>query len=327
MTVKKEDGKWKVDIWPWGRNGKRIRKLFDTKTEAVRFEKYVLSQAAQGKDWNPSKGDNRKLNDLIEVWYKGKGQSLKDGTRRKKCLLDISSLIGNPIAKEVKPSHWLAYQSAKREDGISDKTLNNHLTYLNAVFNYLSDIEDIKYTNPLAKIGQIKVDEVELSWLTKEQIQHLIQTIEQFSQNPHVLLITKICLSTGARWGEAEGLKPQNVRNGTVTFNYTKGGKSRSIPLEEGLYKQVEEHLDEWGGFSSSLSAFKRALAKSEIELPKGQSSHVLRHSFASHFMMKGGNILALQRIMGHSSITVTMRYAHFSPEHFQDAIKLNPLN
>ncbi|WP_353352308.1 tyrosine-type recombinase/integrase [Oceaniserpentilla sp. 4NH20-0058] len=63
------------------------------------------------------------------------------------------------------------------------------------------------------------------------------------------------------------------------------------------------------------------------VELPKGQSSHVLRYSFASHFMMNGGNILALQIIMGHSSITVTMRYAHFAPEHFQDAIRFNPLN
>jgi site-specific recombinase XerD len=326
VTIQKEGSDWKVDMWPWGRNGKRIRRKFSTKMEAMRFEKHVLAEAAQGKEWNPSKGDNRKISQLIDVWYKGKGQSLKDGIRRKKCLHDIADLISNPIAKNIKPHHWLAYQESKRSKGISDKTLNNHLTYLNAVFNYLNDIEEIKYTNPLAKIGQIKIDEVELSWLTKEQIKHLIDTIEQFSQNPHVLLITKICLSTGARWGEAEGLKLQNVRNGVVTFNYTKGGRSRSIPLEDILYKQVEEHLTEWTSFTSSLSAFKRALNKSEIKLPKGQSSHVLRHSFASHFMMNGGNILALQRIMGHSSITVTMRYSHFCPEHFQDAIRLNPL-
>lgn len=38
-------------------------------------------------------------------------------------------------------------------------------------------------------------------------------------------------------------------------------------------------------------------------DLPKGQSVHVLRHTFAAHFIMNGGNILTLQKIMGHTSI------------------------
>lgn len=54
--------------------------------------------------------------------------------------------------------------------------------------------------------------------------------------------------------------------------------------------------------------------------------THVLRHTFASHFMMGGGNILALQKILGHSSLTMTMRYAHLAPDHLQAAAELNPL-
>lgn len=42
--------------------------------------------------------------------------------------------------------------------------------------------------------------------------------------------------------------------------------------------------------------------------------------------MMNGGNILVLQQILGHQSITMTMRYAHFAPEHLEEATKLNPL-
>jgi site-specific recombinase XerD len=43
--------------------------------------------------------------------------------------------------------------------------------------------------------------------------------------------------------------------------------------------------------------------------------------------MMNGGNILTLQRILGHANVTMTMRYAHFSPDHLQEAKKLNPLS
>lgn len=58
--------------------------------------------------------------------------------------------------------------------------------------------------------------------------------------------------------------------------------------------------------------------------VPRGQLTHVLRHTFASHFMMNGGNILVLQKTLGHS--TLTMRYAHLAPEHLQEAKTLNPL-
>jgi site-specific recombinase XerD len=43
----------------------------------------------------------------------------------------------------------------------------------------------------------------------------------------------------------------------------------------------------------------------------KGIIAHDLRHTFASHFMMSGGNILHLQKILGHSDLKLTLRYAH----------------
>nr|WP_238610581.1 tyrosine-type recombinase/integrase [Candidatus Schmidhempelia bombi] len=67
-------------------------------------------------------------------------------------------------------------------------------------------------------------------------------------------------------------------------------------------------------------------IEKCGIELPDGQLTHVLRHTFASHFMMNGGNILVLQKILGHTDIKVTMRYAHFAPDHLEEAAILNPL-
>jgi len=77
---------------------------------------------------------------------------------------------------------------------------------------------------------------------------------------------------------------------------------------------------------TSSITAFRRALARTGIELPKGQAAHALRHTFASHFVMNGGNILTLQKVLGHSTINMTMRYAHLSPDHLVEVKLLNPL-
>ncbi len=73
------------------------------------------------------------------------------------------------------------------------------------------------------------------------------------------------------------------------------------------------------------FTSFRRALERTTIQLPQGQASYALRHTFASHFMMNGGNILTLQRVLGHSTLAMTMRYAHLSPDHFLEAVKYGP--
>lgn len=134
-----------------------------------------------------------------------------------------------------------------------------------------------------------------------------------------------ICLSTGARWSEAEKSGPTSVRNGVITFSGTKNGKVRAVPISADLEALLLKHWRQHGPFTSAITSFRRALARTTIKLPKGQAAHVLRHTFASHFMQNGGNILTLQKILGHSTVVVTMRYAHLAPEHLQDAVRLGP--
>ena len=50
---------------------------------------------------------------------------------------------------------------------------------------------------------------------------------------------------------------------------------------------------------------------------------HDLRHSFASCFVMRGGSIYKLQRLLGHTSIQMTERYSHLSPDHLADSTEL----
>jgi site-specific recombinase XerD len=97
-----------------------------------------------------------------------------------------------------------------------------------------------------------------------------------------------------------------------------------------GLELEIVNHRAEHGMgnriFQSAWAAFREGIERAQIELPLGQMTHVLRHTFASHFMMAGGNILALQRILGHQSLTMTIRYSHLAPDHLKEAREFNPL-
>jgi integrase len=115
-------------------------------------------------------------------------------------------------------------------------------------------------------------------------------------------LVVKICLSTGARWREAVNLTRSQVTKYRITFVRTKGKKNRSIPISKELYEEIIA-LDGFRFFTDCYFQFLSVMDKTSIALPRGQLTHVLRHTFAAHFMMSGGNILALQKILGHHDI------------------------
>jgi len=91
MTIRKQkSGKYLVELYPQGRDGKRVRKTFATQTEAKRFEQFQLKEVEQ-KPWLPDKADNRRLADLVETWFTLHGQALADGVYVKvKCCLWLS---------------------------------------------------------------------------------------------------------------------------------------------------------------------------------------------------------------------------------------------
>lgn len=162
-----------------------------------------------------------------------------------------------------------------------------------------------------------------MAFLSQEEIKRLLDACAN-SQNPSLLMIAKVCLATGARWSEAENLQGHQLSKYRITYTKTKGKKNRTVPISQALYDELPKNRGKL--FTPCRKAFERAVKRAGIELPEGQCTHVLRHTFASHFMMNGGNILVLKDILGHSDIKMTMIYAHFSPDHLEDAVTKNPL-
>lgn len=336
MAVRKlNDGQWVADFYTVNRSdgklGKRRRKKFATKGEALAFENYTL-QKVEDSPWLGDGKDTRKLSDLVHLWYERHGITLRDGDKRKSAMLWAAECMGSPLATEFSAQLFTAYR-AKRLDGkfartqrvaaVSPRTMNLEHAYFLAVFNELKRLGEWSAPNPLENVRQFRVDESEMAYLTIEQIDQLLHECRGSSASD-LETIVKICLATGARWSEAENLRRSQISAGKVTFIKTKGKRNRTIPLDLELIGDFPKKNGPL--FTPCYYAFRNALKRAGIDLPAGQLTHVLRHTFASHFIMNGGNILVLQRILGHTDIKMTMRYAHFAPNHLEDAAKLNPL-
>lgn len=337
MTVRKlPSGDWVADFYSVnrsdGKQGKRVRKKFSTKGEALAFENYTLQQL-EDSPWLGDGKDRRRLSDLVHLWFERHGVTLRDGLKRKTTMLWAAECMGSPLATEFNAQLFTAYR-AKRLDGqfartkriskVSPRTMNLEQAYFLAVFNELKRLGEWSPPNPLEKVRQFRTEESEMAYLTEDQIELLLEECRNSSAKD-LECIVKICLLTGARWSEAEKLKRSQISEGKITFVKTKGKRNRTIPVESSFI----ENLPKKNGniFTPCYYAFRNALKRAGIELPSGQMTHVLRHTFSSHFMMKGGNILVLQRIFGHTDIKMTMRYAHFSPDHLEETLKFNPLS
>lgn len=324
--IRKMKTGWQVDIQPEGRGGRRIRKTFRTQAEAKRFEAHVRGKAASGEDYAPRKRDRRRLLDLIQLWHDVHGSSLKDGASRLKKLYLLAGLMNNPMAASITPTEVARFRTQRLAQGLSVNTINHDMGYLRAVFNVAIRMKEWHGDNPFAAVKALRMPQTELSYLTQDQIDELFAALHE-SRNRHVVLMAELCLYTGARWGEAQSLRAEYVRNNTVTYVDTKNGRKRTVPLDSEFYLKLKAHGPRIGRIfpTDAYRAFTLALNRTTIVLPKGQRTHVLRHTFASHFIMNGGDLLTLQRILGHQTIQMTMRYAHLSPEHLLEAVKFGP--
>lgn len=320
------DGRWKVDVEPI--KGKRFRKTLKTKAEAQRFEATCRAKVIDAPDWSPKPKDKRRLSELVKLWFDLHGASLSDGIRRKAILDEAAAALGDHKAIGIDGAAIAAVRASWLAAGVSAKTTNNRLGYLKAVYNNLHALGVIDYPCPFAKLKPVKLQERPLSYLSLDQIGEALKALDDRAEtSPHPPMIARICLATGARWGEAQALTPERIGSGVITFANTKSKRVWSVPISADLAKRLRDHWRQHGPFTQCMLTFSRVLETTSIRLPAGQATHVLRHTFASHFVMRGGNILVLQKILGHSSLTMTMRYAHLAPNHLQEALMLNPLD
>lgn len=320
MSIKKlDDGRYEVDIRPRGTLGRRVRRKFDRKTEAQAFERHVQSNY-HDKEWLEKPADQRLLSDLISLWWSFQGKNHDYGDSYRKRMEKVCRDMGSPRAYMLTRSLLMKYRSTRLQEGVSASTINRDLCLMSGMFSLLIEMEEFHLDNPFQTVRKLKQENIEMSFLAEEEVYHLLQNLTDDDRRVVVL-----CLNTGARWGEASNLKAENIVSNRVTFVKTKTGPARTVPVSQEVADYIRTRKS-GKLFNTDYTRVRQILHRVKPNLPKGQALHVLRHTFATHFMINGGNIITLQRILGHTKIEQTMAYAHFAPDYLTDAIRFNPL-
>jgi integrase len=141
------------------------------------------------------------------------------------------------------------------------------------------------------------------------------------SQHKTLLPFVTVALETGMRKSELLDLTWDRIdlSRGVIRLEVTKSGKRREVPMRQKVY-DILSALPEprtgrvWPDVDIR-TAFETAVAKAKVE---DFTLRSCRHHFASWFMMNGGSLLSLNRILGHATLAMTTRYAHLSPEHLR---------
>ena len=181
------------------------------------------------------------------------------------------------------------------------------------------------------EIEWLKAPKPDFDFLTFDEAARLIAAAD-----PEWSCMIVLALKAGLRQGELLALRREDGhrfghRSASVRRSVTRGfvtkpksGKGRDIPLgDEAIAAlKAERHLR---GPLVFCDAVGRMWKKNEVKHPLWRACrkaglrqigwHVLRHTFASHLVMRGAAMKVVQELLGHATIEMTMRYAHLSPD------------
>ncbi len=266
-------------------------------------------------------------------------------------------------------SEFLAFMKKKDKDLISNNiddiraylrllsgsltsaSIARKLSSIRQFYKFLFE-EKIRDNNPSINLDQPVKKTVLPKFLTKEEIDNLIQTAKESTETDDVRLLCMLELlyASGMRVSELVSLKLTNFQyqQNNLTPILTvrgKGNKERMVVINDHAISAIDNYLKIRHVFEAEeeslwlfpscgshitrqrLGQLLKALAiKANLD-PKKISPHILRHSFASHLLENGADLRSIQRLLGHSSINTTQIYTHIQLGKLQEVInKFHPM-
>ena len=250
--------------------------------------------------------------------------------------IDLDLIDTNIIRRFIGSEMEKVYITKKEKKSYHTKTIARRLAAIKSLFNYLYNFEKIK-DNPAMHLRTPKTDknlpvivrENDIVSLMEEPIKNPI-TNEIEGERDHAIL--EMLYATGLRLSELLSINICDIdRKSKLVKVMGKGGKERIVPIGKVALNSIESYLKKLGKSIRTSYEDPLFVNKKGKRLPKrtlqerirkyleatmgGGTVHTLRHTFATHLVNSGADILTVKELLGHSSLSTTQHYTRLNLE------------
>lgn len=340
MASKTKEGTWRVSM----RFGfKRISKTFPTKAMALDYE----SRVRLAKSAPEVPRSKLTFGEYAEIWLKGYSALEKEASSQIEddwaIRLYIKPHLGGFRLTSLTAAELTGFKTMLKQridDGkLSPKSANNIMSCAKKIMR-TAVAQSLRPSYPWDGVKKFRVPERDYKFWTVEEGQRFYEAARFRNQDMADMVL--FALNTGLRLGEIRALKwdaidlhagvmavkatyNQKLR---TTYKRTKNFKMGRIPLNETARGVLERRkgksydglLFEPASFRQPYGIFTRL--QKRLKVVPLIRFHDLRHSFASNLVAAGVDIYTIQKLMRHSSLAMTERYAHLSPDFLGQAVE-----
>lgn len=228
----------------------------------------------------------------------------------------------------VGPSDMRAWMAAERRSGTGARSLARRLSAVKSFYRWLARTQKFDPTAVLATRSP-KVKARLPRPLSEDGARAVLETVELQSQTPWIgardVAVVTLLYGCGLRISEALGLTGRDIPLGDSLRIVGKGNKERIVPVLAAARKAVDRYLSlcpyqlepdaplfrgaKGGALNARVIAKVMEQTRMQLGLPETATPHALRHSFATHLLNAGGDLRAIQELLGHAALSTTQTY------------------
>ena len=248
--------------------------------------------------------------------------------------------VGMATLRGLRAADIRAFLAARRNDNVGSRSLARELSAIKSFFGYL-EREGILSSEALATIRTPKQPRSLPKALTVMEARATIETVDELEDTPWIaardMAVISLLYGAGLRISEALAISREDLDSATLRVT-GKGGKTRLVPLIAPVRAAIDTYLKlcpfkpgpaeplfrgaKGGVLSPRLIQLRLAQLRGALGLPPTATPHALRHSFATHLLGRGGDLRAIQELLGHASLSTTQVYTAVDTERLLDAYR-----
>ena len=254
----------------------------------------------------------------------------------------LASHLGGPVGlddlRDLRSADFRAWLASRAMAGLEKSSTARALSVIRGFFRFL-DRQDVLHNAAIGAVRGPRVPRSVPKALTTGEAEDALDGVAELASEPWIgardTAVLTLLYGCGLRIGEALGLDRRIAPLGQTLTVTGKGDKTRLVPVLPAVRRAVDEYLARCpyrldldgplfvGARGKRLNPRQIQGAVQRLRgwlgLPESATPHALRHSFATHLLAGGGDLRAIQELLGHASLSTTQRYTDVDAARLMD--------